>query len=104
MPGIDGVEAFRRIRRHKEGVRVILMSAYSVEELKSAALQDGAIAFLTKPLDMDQVISLIEEVHDTAILVVENEPETANTLSASLKEQGLSRHSHWLTTRRSGIG
>jgi len=27
MPGIDGVEAFRQIRRHKEGVRVILTKA-----------------------------------------------------------------------------
>ena len=33
MPGIDGVEAFRQIRRHREGVRVILMSAFCVEHL-----------------------------------------------------------------------
>ena len=70
MPGMDGVEAFRRIRRHQEGVRVILMSAYSMEDLKHAALDEGAIAFLTKPLDLDQAVRLISEVKDTAILVV----------------------------------
>jgi two-component system response regulator HydG len=88
MPGIDGVEAFRRIRRHREGVRVILMSAYSVEGLKQAALEEGAIAFLTKPLDLEKTIDLINNVKETATLVVENEEETAEALSASLKKQG----------------
>ncbi|NQT14073.1 MAG: response regulator [Planctomycetes bacterium] len=88
MPGIDGVETFRRIRRHREGVRVIFMSAYSVEGLRQAALEEGAIAFLTKPLDVEKTIDLIKDVKDTAILVVENEEETAKALSVRLKEQG----------------
>ena len=52
MPGIDGIEAFRLIRRHCIGVKVIMMSAYSIEDLKKQALDDGAIAFLPKPLDL----------------------------------------------------
>jgi len=88
MPGINGVEAFRRIRRHQEGVRVILMSAYSIDALKETALDEGAIAFLSKPLDLEKVVDLIGEVKDTAILVVEDDPETANLLSENLKEQG----------------
>ena len=51
MPGdIDGVEAFRRIRQTRKNVNVILMSAYGRDELKHAALREGAIAFLDKPL------------------------------------------------------
>lgn len=88
MPGIDGVEAFRQIRRHHEGVRVILMSAYSIESLKEAALDDGAIAFLPKPLDLDRVIDLVAEARDTAILVVEHEEETAAALQKGLRERG----------------
>ena len=88
MPGIDGVEAFRRIRRHREGVRVILMSAYSVDHLKEAALDEGAIAFLSKPLELDKVVHLIGEVKDTAILVVEEDDGLASQLSDGLKQQG----------------
>ncbi len=88
MPGIGGVEAFRQIRRQKEGVRVILMSAYCVDALKEAALDEGAIAFLSKPLDLEKVISLIDEVKDTAILVVEDHEQTAELLHVNLKEQG----------------
>lgn len=88
MPGIDGVEAFRHIRRRQEGMRVILMSAFSTDDLKEAALEEGAVAFLSKPLDLEKAVRLIGEARDTAILVVEREEDTAELLSHSLKEQG----------------
>ncbi len=61
MPGIDGVEAFRLIRRKDQAVRVIMMSAYSMQELQRLAMREGAIGFLKKPLDLDRVIELIGE-------------------------------------------
>ncbi len=88
MPGMGGVEAFRSIRRHHDNVRVIMMSAYSVEELRESALDEGAVAFLSKPLDVEQVVKLIGEVKDTTILVVENEDEVASALHDTLKDVG----------------
>ena len=88
MPGINGVEAFRRIRRHRAGVRVIMMSAYSVDDLKQAALDEGAIAFLPKPLDVHKVVRLVGEVNETAILIVENDMAVADDLQASLRSNG----------------
>lgn len=88
MPGIDGVEAFRQIRRHREGVRIIMMSAYSVDELKQAALDQGAIAFLAKPLDVEQVIRLVSDVKDTTILVVEGDERTVELLDRELSKHG----------------
>ncbi len=61
MPGIDGVEAFRLIKRKDEAVRVIMMSAYSMHELQRLAMREGAIGFLKKPLDLERVIELIGE-------------------------------------------
>jgi len=87
MPGMDGVEAFRRIRRHREGVRVLLMSGYDVNHLKEAALDEGAIAFLSKPLDVQKVIQLIGEVKETAILVVADDARTADLLGTTLRQQ-----------------
>ena len=48
MPGLNGVDAFRQMRQHGTATRVILMSAFGVEELKHQALDEGAIAFLDK--------------------------------------------------------
>ena len=88
MPGVDGVEAFRRIRRHREGVRVILMSAYGLEDLKRAALDEGAVAFLAKPLDLEKTVRLISEVKNTTILVVEDDENISGPLQTALKGRG----------------
>jgi len=88
MPGINGVDAFREIRRNKEGVRVILMTAFGLDDLKRAALDEGAVAFLPKPLDLEKTIDLIAEVKETAILVVEEDESIADTLSGELAEHG----------------
>ncbi len=59
MPGIDGIEALRRIRRQRDGVKVILMSAYGVGQVERTAIEEGAIAFMRKPLDIRRIIELI---------------------------------------------
>ena len=88
MPGLNGVDAFRQIRRNKEGVRVILMTAFGLDDLKRAALDEGVIAFLPKPLDLEKTIDLIRDVRETAILVVEEDESIAEALSTELIDQG----------------
>jgi len=96
MPGLNGVEAFRQIRKHQEGVRVILMSAYSIEDLKHAALEEGAVAFLAKPLDVENLIRLIGENKNTAILVVDDDKKASDRVSEKLKGEG-----YWVRTAQS---
>ena len=62
MPGMDGLAAFRRIREIRPGAAVIMMTAYSVEDLVRAALEEGACGVLYKPLDIDRMLALIERV------------------------------------------
>lgn len=61
MPGMDGFEAFRLIRRERPDICVIMMSAYSTQEFRQLALDEGATAFLRKPLDVERVLQLIRE-------------------------------------------
>ncbi len=91
MPGIDGVEAFRQIRADQADVRVIIMTAYSTEELEQLALDEGAIAFLPKPLDIQQVLGLIgEATKEVSILFVEDQGTLAATLVPMLEAAGFS--------------
>ena len=62
MPGMDGLAAFRRIQEVRPGAAVIMMTAYSVEDLVRAALEEGACGVLYKPLDIDRMLALIERV------------------------------------------
>jgi two-component system NtrC family response regulator/two-component system nitrogen regulation response regulator GlnG len=59
MPGIDGVEALRVIREIDAELPVVLMSAYATEEKTAEAKRYGACALLSKPVDIQGVLSLL---------------------------------------------
>lgn len=70
MPEMTGVEAFRQIRKNNHHTpHFIFMSAYSVGELKEECYRLGAVAFLQKPLDMDEVIHLIRDRNSPSVLI-----------------------------------
>ena len=87
MPGLNGVEAFREIKTSAPRTRVIMMSAYSVEELKRQALAEEAIAFLQKPLDIEIVVKLIEQTEHASILMVMDDAEESKKLADALTQQ-----------------
>jgi len=66
MPGMNGVEVYMRIKMIRSGATVVMITAYSVEELVQEALDEGAFGIVYKPLDIDRVISLIEEAKGAA--------------------------------------
>ena len=71
MPGINGVQTFREVKKTNPNAAVIMMTAYSVEDLVREALEEGAYAVVYKPFDMEHVVSIIESaLHRTLILVV----------------------------------
>jgi PAS domain S-box-containing protein len=49
MPGMNGLETFRRLRQVDPGARVLLSSGYSPEGTASEALENGALGFVQKP-------------------------------------------------------
>ena len=60
MPGLNGVELYKIIKKVRPLIRAIMMTAYSVEDLINEALDAGASEVLTKPLDVERLLSIIE--------------------------------------------
>ena len=87
MPDLNGVEAYRRIKNLAENTRVIMMSAYTVEDLKREALKEGAIAFLQKPLDVEIVLQLIQQIQQPPILIVMDNQQEQETLAEFLNRR-----------------
>lgn len=76
LPGIDGVEAFRRIKSVSPGTPVIMMTGHSVEQLISQALEEGAYTVLYKPLDIASLLIAARDVLNTpGVLVVDVDPD-----------------------------
>jgi two-component system response regulator HydG len=58
MPGINGVQTFREIKKINPKAAVIMMTASSVEELIKEALDEGAYAVVYKPFDVEKIVSI----------------------------------------------
>jgi len=89
MPGINGVQTFREVKKINPRAAVIMMTAYSVEDLVREALEEGAYAVVYKPFDMENIVSIIEAaLHKTLILVVDDYFADRETLKAILEDRG----------------
>jgi two-component system response regulator HydG len=92
MPIMNGVETYKEIKKIRPGTRVIMMTAYAVEDLVEEALQEGAYAIIYKPLDIEKVIELVKKANEAKqgalILVVDDDPGTCTTLKNILVKKG----------------
>jgi len=89
MPGINGVEALRRIKEFLPDLPVVLMSAYATDEQAEEAKKNGALALLTKPIDIQMLLfflSLLKK--EKSILVVDDDPAFCKTLKDILQARG----------------
>jgi DNA-binding NtrC family response regulator len=59
MPGMNGVESLLEILRFKPDARVVMMTAYSVQELLDEAVENGAIGVLHKPVEAQEILTMI---------------------------------------------
>ncbi|WP_342738493.1 response regulator [Bradyrhizobium sp. B117] len=60
MPGMNGLEMLPELRARRPDVPVIMITAYGDAETRKTALERGAQALLTKPIDFGQVRQAIE--------------------------------------------
>ncbi|MGD9143299.1 MAG: response regulator [Dehalococcoidia bacterium] len=89
MPEMNGVEAFRKIRELDPDASVILMTAYSEEELIQIAKKEGAHQVINKPIRIDQLIDMIKEAAtEEPILVVDDDADICETLTKVLQLEG----------------
>ena len=61
LPKLDGLAATREIRRHKglRNVPILAVSAHDGDESRAAALEAGCDDYVTKPIDFDQLNTLV---------------------------------------------
>lgn len=63
MPEMDGVEALKRMREDDPDVRVIVFTAFDIDERILAAVKAGAQGYILKGVPRDQVFDAVRVVH-----------------------------------------
>ncbi len=73
MPGMDGIAALKEIKKMSPLIEVIMLTGYATMESAIDGMKLGAYDFLTKPCDIEEIVSKVEEatknkrVHDEKI-------------------------------------
>lgn len=65
MPGMDGIEILKRLKKEQQDLRVMMMTAYGELDLIEESITCGAARYFTKPFDVfevrDAVKTLLED-------------------------------------------
>jgi DNA-binding NtrC family response regulator len=62
MPGMDGIELMKKIRSHERPAAVVVMTAFGAVDTAVQAMRAGAVDYLTKPLNFDELLIVTERV------------------------------------------
>lgn len=72
MPGMDGLQTLKEMKKINPELAVVMMTAYGTVETAVQAMKEGAVDYLTKPIDLDELLLLIEKVSERILLQREN--------------------------------
>jgi len=77
MPGVDGIDALRRLRELDNPARVLIVTSFTEQRTVVPALRAGAAGYVYKDVDPDALAGAIRSVHAGHILL---QPEVAGAL------------------------
>ena len=60
MPRINGVETYKKMKKIDLNTKVIMITAYALEELIREAYKEGVLEVMHKPLEIDSLITSID--------------------------------------------
>jgi len=73
MPEMDGLELTRELRKQKPDIKVIIVSGYDEFEYARQAMRLGVEDFLLKPVNVDELMAMVERISDQKIREKEEE-------------------------------
>jgi DNA-binding NtrC family response regulator len=116
MPGLSGLETLRRARQEHATLPVLLITAYTDIREAVGAMRDGAVNYLAKPIDLDELLVTVQQVtgvaESTPLRYSEDKPLPAHVVARSPLMQGVFREASLiapsdtrvLITGESGVG
>jgi len=71
MPGIDGIELMRKAREIDPEITSVVMTAHGTIDTAVGAMRQGAADYLTKPINVDELVIVLERALERRTLVRE---------------------------------
>ena len=64
MPGIDGIEVLRRVKKSRPDIEVIILTGHGDEKDRKICMELGAFAYLQKPVDIDLLTDTLKRANE----------------------------------------
>lgn len=71
LPGQDGLELLREVRKRRPDLPVIMMTAYGTLQVAVEAMKLGAYDYIGKPFDTDEVLLVVQKALEAQALALE---------------------------------
>ena len=75
MPGIDGLETLKRLREVNPDLQIVLLTGHGSIRSGVEAMKEGAVDFLEKPAEFQELLTKIREASAKRMLLVEKRRE-----------------------------
>lgn len=86
MPGVGGLDVIREFRRLSPDTKVIALTAQGSLEIAMEAISEGAVDFIAKPFDIEQVMAVVSRATERSQVATDED-------EAQLNGSGLIGHS-----------
>ncbi|MDA8123889.1 MAG: sigma-54 dependent transcriptional regulator [Deltaproteobacteria bacterium] len=73
MPGMDGMQVLRAVKGINPEIDVVIVTAEGTIDMAVEAMKDGAFDYITKPVEFDELLLLVDRVAERRTLLKENE-------------------------------
>jgi DNA-binding NtrC family response regulator len=67
MPGLSGLETLRQARQQHAVLPVLLVTAYADIREAVGAMRDGAVSYLPKPIDLDELLAIVRQATGASV-------------------------------------
>lgn len=84
MPGMSGLEVLKEAKKIQPELDVLMVTAYGTVESAVEAMKKGAFDYLTKPIDLEELLLTLGRVAERRTLIRENQ-----VLRERLREKGV---------------
>ena len=68
MPGMDGIETLRQIKKDHPMIEVIMLTGHANVEVAIQGMETGAFDYLMKPMDIDELLYKLQDAHKKKLL------------------------------------
>ena len=75
MPGLDGMQTLEKLLAQNSDLQIILLTGYASLEKGIKAMKLGAMEFLEKPMDIEQLVEKIKTAKANKTILVEKRME-----------------------------